>query len=173
MNLKNLILLTGSRLTNMSGTLCSLSGGQSGRTPGNIGKTTYKKIISKDDRGVYLLLMRRLVLSNESGECETSAEGVVLGRPSRPVGPVEVRVDLSLQSSIVWFFSWVPNSVFGSFCGFQTMCLVLFEGSKLRVWFFSWIPNCVFGSFCGFQTVCLVFAWVPNCVFSLCMGSKL
>ena len=102
------------------------------------------------------MLMRRLVLSNESGECETSAEGVVLGRPSRPVGPVEVRVDLSLQSSIVWFFSWVPNSVFGSFCGFQTMCLVLFEGSKLRVWFFSWIPNCVFGSFCGFQTVSLV-----------------
>ena len=116
------------------------------------------------------MLMRRLVLSNESGECETSAEGVVLGRPSRPVGPVEVRVDLSLQSSIVWFFSWVPNSVFGYFHGLQTVNLVLFMGSELCVWFFSWVLNCEFGSLHGFQTVCLVFSWVPNCVFGYFHG---
>jgi len=36
-------------------------------------------------------------LTNDSGECETSADGVVLGRPSRPTGPIEVIIWLKLD----------------------------------------------------------------------------
>ena len=32
----------------------------------------------------------RLVLKNEAGEIEIVADGVVLGHPSRPCGPIEV-----------------------------------------------------------------------------------
>ena len=47
----------------------------------------FRFVLTNESTG---LICFRLVLTNDSGECETSADGVVLGRPSRPTGPIEV-----------------------------------------------------------------------------------
>ncbi len=66
------------------------------------------------------------MLSNESGECETAAEGVVLGRPSRPVGPVEVsRLFITAQVLL----KIKLQNLFGGFYSF-----LLFSSGTLLVW---------------------------------------
>ncbi len=44
----------------------------------------------------------RLVLTNSSGSCETSADGVVLGKPSRPTGPFEVVKVRAKKAIVKW-----------------------------------------------------------------------
>ena len=44
----------------------------------------------------------RLVLKNSSGECSVSADGVVLGKPSRPVGPLKVEDVRAKKALLKW-----------------------------------------------------------------------
>ena len=44
----------------------------------------------------------RLVLTNSSGQCETSADGVVLGRPSKPEGPIVVTDVRAKKAKVHW-----------------------------------------------------------------------
>ena len=51
----------------------------------------------RKDTGQY-----KLVLKNSSGSCETSADGVVLGRPSKPEGPIEVTDVRAKRAKVKW-----------------------------------------------------------------------
>ena len=44
----------------------------------------------------------KLVLSNSSGSCETNADGVVLGRPSKPQGPIVVTDVRAKKAKVQW-----------------------------------------------------------------------
>ena len=44
----------------------------------------------------------KLVLTNSSGSCETVADGVVLGRPSRPGGPLQVTDVRAKKAQVHW-----------------------------------------------------------------------
>ena len=51
----------------------------------------------RNDTGRY-----KLVLTNSSGSCETSADGVVLGRPSKPQGPIVVTDVRAKKAKVHW-----------------------------------------------------------------------
>ena len=51
----------------------------------------------RSDTGKY-----SLVLTNSSGSCQTAADGVVLGRPSRPQGPLEVTDVRAKKATVHW-----------------------------------------------------------------------
>ncbi len=51
----------------------------------------------RKDTGKY-----RLVLKNEVGSAEASADGVVLGKPSRPMGPLEVKDVRAKKATLQW-----------------------------------------------------------------------
>jgi len=51
----------------------------------------------RSDTGKY-----KLVLKNSSGTKETSADGVVLGKPSRPEGPIEVVDVRAKKATVKW-----------------------------------------------------------------------
>ena len=44
----------------------------------------------------------KLILTNSSGSCETVADGVVLGRPSRPGGPLQVTDVRAKKAQVHW-----------------------------------------------------------------------
>ena len=51
----------------------------------------------RSDSGKY-----KLVLKNSSGKKETAADGVVLGKPSRPEGPIEVTDVRAKKATVKW-----------------------------------------------------------------------
>ena len=51
----------------------------------------------RNDTGRY-----KLILTNSSGTCETSADGVVLGRPSKPQGPIVVTDVRAKKAKVHW-----------------------------------------------------------------------
>ena len=51
----------------------------------------------RKDTGKY-----KLILTNSSGSCESSADGVVLGRPSKPQGPIVVTDVRAKQAKVRW-----------------------------------------------------------------------
>ena len=51
----------------------------------------------RSDTGKY-----NLVLKNSSGTKQTSADGVVLGKPARPEGPIEVTDVRSKKATVKW-----------------------------------------------------------------------
>merc|ERR1712142_379958 len=51
----------------------------------------------RKDTGKY-----KLVLTNSSGTCETFADGVILGRPSMPQGPIEITDVRAKKATLHW-----------------------------------------------------------------------
>ena len=51
----------------------------------------------RSDTGKY-----KLVLTNSSGSAEAKADGVVLGKPSRPEGPLEIKDVRAKKATLAW-----------------------------------------------------------------------